>query len=528
MYDGFRNSRSIRLKPSVMSLASSMVETPSLPGSAIPVIGRILDGARSRPDNTALVVRGRSMSYGELADRSCGLAAALALSDTTTAPVAVWADRSETAYLGVLACLIAGRAFVPIGIRSPPLRNLRILALTGCRIFLARSDAGDEAHRLARDAKLLHVSATDAGTPCHTRGHAGPDTTAYIIFTSGSSGQPKGVAVSHGNLSAYVNNALVRHAIQPGDRCSQMFDMTFDLAVHDLLVTWSSGASLHVVPTESLIAPGDFIRKHALTHWFSTPSTAALMGRFGLLAPGCFPSLRVSLFCGEGLPAATAQNWARAAPGSLIDNLYGPTEATVAIMGYRVPADVVRDPVPIGLPFPGQGAMVADSALNPLPAGVEGDLILWGTQLAQGYWQDADLTSIQYPFVPTLNRRCYRTGDRAVFDTADGFLFRGRRDMQVKILGHRVDLMEVEVVVRRIAGTESIAALAWPPGHSADGVIVFLGGKRTMSDAQLLIACRGELPPHMIPQEIHWLESLPQSTSGKTDRQSLVAWRLIK
>ena len=147
---------------------------------------------------------------------------------------------------------------------------------------------------------------------------------AYLLFTSGSTGRPKGVGVTHANATAFLHAVGERYDFGPDDRFSQTFDMTFDLSVFDMFVAWSAGGCLCVPTQRQLIKPGRFIEDHELTVWFSVPSTGVFMRRLGELKEGRYPSLRWSLFCGEPLPVAVADAWARAAPASTVENLYGP------------------------------------------------------------------------------------------------------------------------------------------------------------------------------------------------------------
>ena len=160
---------------------------------------------------------------------------------------------------------------------------------------------------------------------------------AYVMFTSGTTGRPKGVPVRVQSLMAYLDVATKRFGVQPGDRASHFFELTFDLSVHDIFVTLLGGGTLVVIPAEQRMLPARFLREKKISHWFSVPSAADSLHRVGALRPGVFPHLRQTLFCGEPLRWPVTEAWQAAAPNSRVINLYGPTEATIAISYYVVP-----------------------------------------------------------------------------------------------------------------------------------------------------------------------------------------------
>jgi D-alanine--poly(phosphoribitol) ligase subunit 1 len=521
-----------------------------------------LNTVRQHPTRPALWVDGGVTTYRELHVEAGRLAAAtLAVPSTgmevTGRQCGLLVSRSRAAYASVLGALLAGCTYVPLNPRFPADRLLTVLGASDVDVVIVDQTSMAVAAALIpavpRPLTVLlpetsHLPdwSVAAGhhhfrcrddieriTPALTPAPQTEDDGAYLLFTSGSTGAPKGVLIRHRNVIAYLQSALARYEPQPEDRFTQLFDFSFDLSAHDMFVCWSSGACLYCPPASALMSPGSFVRQHGLTFWFSVPSTAAAMARLRMLAPGELPSLRVSLFCGEALPIGLARMWRRTAPNSIIENLYGPTEATIAITAYRIPDDQSLAErwgvVPIGLPFPSQRAGVIDAEGNLVQDGEPGELCVGGSQVATGYWRLPDIAAEHFapPSGVSEEGRWYRTGDRVVKDPECGFVFLGRVDRQAKIRGHRVELQEVETVVREVAGSESVAALSWPPGalELARYIVVLIAGEERSADA-IIAHCQRRLPPVSVPRQIHFLPVWPLNSNGKTDYAALTQ-RLI-
>lgn len=519
----------------------------------ITLVDAVIEAARRGPERPALFVDGRSHSYAELLEQASAVAATIdRIGATAGSQVAVHGERSFWVYAGLLGALISGRGYVPLNPNLPVARSTAMLRRAGAQVILAAGPDVDAAHALlaGEDEPLTlicpdrsgELSASDPSphrvlTATDLAPGAGfsppdidPGQIAYVLFTSGTTGEPKGIGIPHSNVVAYLEATLDRYGIGPEDRCSQNFALTFDLSVHDLFVTWAAGACLCVPPPRSVVAPAAFVREQQLTAWFSTPTTAAMMSKLRMLRPGAFPSLRWSLFCGEALPASLADAWLQAAPSAQLDNLYGPTEATIACTAYRYPAgespdEFVNGLVPIGQPYGRTRVAVVDEALRPVDDDEPGELLLGGPQLAPGYWRDAERTAESFVTAPALNPvgPWYRTGDRVSRNRDSDLVYHGRLDDQIKIRGHRVELGEVEAALRMAAGGASAIAVGWPTtAAGADGIVAFVAGG-SLDEDTMLGALRRRLPDYMMPTRIHLLEAIPQNASGKVDRRRLIA-----
>lgn len=501
-----------------------------LPNQSHSLAEIFLRSARDHRGRAALWVDGTHYTYGELLGHALQLSRKL----DGDAPCGVLAQRSLAAYAGVLAAVLRGVAFVPLNPKFPKARNERIARMAGLKAIVTddRTAAAARAIQADWDGRL-DLLALEPGSAEAQEFPAPPSRriqdTAYIMFTSGTTGVPKGVCVTEGNVSDYVNTVIAMLKPGPEDRFSQLFDFSFDLSVHDLFVTWASGGCLYVLPASESLAPVAFVRAHRLTYWFSVPSSAAFANRFNQLVPGAMPSLTTSLFCGEALPQALAQTWQAAAPNSRVFNFYGPTEATIAITAHRFEGalpDVTS--VPIGHAFPGQETAVVTAGGALAAPGESGELLLGGSQIAAGYLDNEAANAERFvlrEFPGKTSTRWYRTGDIVHEMPQVGLIFRGRGDDQVKVGGYRVELLEIETVLRDAAETALVAALPWPlnADGAAEGIVAFVSGS-ARAGADIIRACAKSLPVYMVPRKIFPLDEMPVTASGKIDRQKLRAF----
>ena len=475
----------------------------------------------SRP---AVVVREKITRYGELAPGVFALAAQLQRRTSSTEFVGFVCNRELCAYRAVLAIMLSGKAYVPLNPALPFERLLKIVEVAGLRqVIVGRG--GEGVARQLQNAMGEALEVIDHEVPTDKASDwampmVSDSRPAYLLFTSGSTGEPKGVCVSHANLAAYLQYVTTAYDYGPAEVHSQTFELTFDLSVHDMMCAWTRGGSLVRMSGAELLSAPRMVNRHGITSWFSVPSLGSMLASQGGLKPGSMPSLRHSLFCGEGFPSGLAADWAAAAPNSVVDNLYGPTEATIAITQYRW--DAIRSPamcrhglVPIGVPFDGQIVTVRASDGHIVGAGERGELFLGGSQVTAGYWRDADTTARQ--FREYDGRRWYATGDIVEVDDAGCIHYVGRSDTQIKFRGHRIELGEIEHALRTEAGTDLALVLAWPViDGRVDGLAGVIEGNGDTRELRKNL--RKRLPAYMVPQVLQFVESLPRNASGKLDR----------
>lgn len=465
----------------------------------------------------ALRIGGERISYGRLHERALRLAGAL-LSRSPRAPrrVGLLAARSEDMYAGLLAALYTGAAVVPLNPAFPPERIRHITTAASLDGLIVDDKGLPVLATLAGVLGDIPVVHRPTGSALAEPVPSSPQDVAYILFTSGSSGRPKGVPVLHSNAAAYLRQIQARYDFISDDVFSQTFDLTFDLAMFDLFAGWGTGGTVVSVPPHVYMSLADFVARHGITVWFSAPSMISLVRRGKGLEPGSLPGLRWSLFCGEALLVRDAGQWQEAAPNSRLENLYGPTELTISCSVHRFDPDrspklAVNDIVPIGIIHPG---------LRYLLLGAEGssdgtgELCVTGEQMFPGYLDPADDTR---RFLDYEGQRWYRTGDVVRHIDGGELAYLGRADHQVKIRGYRVELAEVECGLRRLPGVREAVAVA------AEGrLVAFLVGDE--QPVPVLVKELGSFfPRYLIPRYYTYLDELPLNANRKTDRLALTA-----
>jgi amino acid adenylation domain-containing protein len=502
--------------------------------------------AERSPGSTALLLGDEVMTYAELAATTDRIARVLV--DRGVRPgdrVGVLAAKAPWTIAALIGTLKAGAVYVPVDSASPAPRVARIVRSAEPTVLLADATAtglidglvGEGVDDLvvgslveplagARFASAFaraDIAAADASVPAVAQA---PDL-AHLLFTSGSTGEPKGVMITHDMVSAFVDWALGHFGTKPGDRISGHPPLHFDLSTFDIYATLAAGAELHLVPASLGLdarRTAAFIRDHELTQWFSVPSVLTYLARFDAVAQDDFPALERLLWCGEVLPTPVLAHWMRRLPHVRFTNLYGPTEATIASSYYDVPAvpDDESVPVPIGVPCGGESLLVLEDGAR-APVGGIGELYIGGVGLSPGYWRDQEKTDAA--FVPGPDgERIYRTGDLARADEDGVVHFLGRTDSQIKSRGYRIELGEVESAVNTVAGVRECAVVGVDTG-GFEGTTICCAYSvvegRELPVAELRKRVTALLPRYMLPARWEELDGLPKNVNGKIDRPAL-------
>ncbi len=508
--------------------------------------------AQIYPSRPAICIESEIQTYAALAAAAGQICTCLRTSAATGSSVCILAtSRTFAGFSGLLGALGAGMAYVPVAPTAPDERAKAIIAATLPAAVIADHAGFRIAELIARNATHPLVIVLPEHESCEVDRHGlaphkvyfkselhrlpsefeptatDPASLAYILFTSGTTGEPKGVPIRQESVAQYVRSMASLYPLHPTDRCTQLFDLTFDLSVHDIFVTWYAGACLFVPHLGRSLFAADLVARHDLTVWFSVPSVVSELARSRKLTPNALQTLRLAFFCGERLPIQVAKVMKTAAPEALLINTYGPTEATVAFTHYAWDGadlpELCQD-LPIGHPLPEQRVFLLGLDRQPvLPCNV-GEIYLAGSQVTSEYWNNPKETAARFHNI-SLNgkasQRAYATGDLAIEVSGLGLIFRGRIDEQVKLNGVRLELGGIEAAVRRVAVSQQAAALVWPPDYPTRLVVYVERGRTTA--AEIFENCRYLMSHHERPHEIIEIDRLPLTRNGKLDRKTLVA-----
>ena len=498
-------------------------------------------------DQPALEVDERIISYKELIEKAMLVASGLIENGATNETIGLVGQRKASSYIGLLGIMFAGCNFTPI---NPKYNDSRIkLIIDGSKIRYLVGDPNDLSlldSSLLKSIKAQILPEGSLQAPGSLKSideqmlrsyktlpspiSVNDGDLAYVNYTSGSTGVPKGVMISQNNLQAFLRNMLAIYELNPGFRASQTFDLSFDPSVSDIFFTWIAGGTLCVVPEKEMLIPTDFIIRERITFWNSVPSIANFMMKTGNLKPGCFPELTHSMFCGEQFPVDIAKAWRLAAPNSTIENLYGPTETTIYISRFSYSRNdecqsFKNGIVPIGRPFDEHQVALINDKFERISGVEKGEIVFSGPQLAMGYLNNNNKTADSFVSFDwdTQGKIWYKTGDLGFFNSNNDLECTGRIDNQIKISGRRIEIGEIESALSNFEKTKG--AVVVPLRDSKEvvsGCAAFVLAELSREDVSKI---RGQsakfLDSIFFPKKIFFIEDFPRSQSGKINRKAL-------
>ncbi|MEE1838383.1 AMP-binding protein [Streptomyces sp. NPDC088190] len=494
------------------------------------LVERFLRGLKISPDCPAVRIGSDIVTYRQVHETALRWAGSL-VADGPPRAVGVLAGKSTTSYIGLLAVLYSGATVVPLQPDFPATLTRRMIQVAEVDTLIADERGLAVLPEITDQETSVRVLDTDG---CVHRfptiplishpGLVAPVPVefadrAYILFTSGSTGIPKAVPVLHGGFAHYFEQLDRRCDFGPDDVLAQTYDLNYDPGIHDVFAMWGAGATIQVVPSWAYRDLPAFLAEHAVTIWHSTPSGIWLTREMGGLEKGALNGLRWSIFGGEALRCEDVEDWLAAAPGSKLENRYGPTELSIGISFHRWSGEEsarrgVNGTVPIGKVHAGHDfRLVTEQGEQ---SSVEGELWVTGPQMTTGYLDPAD---DEGRFVELDGRRWYRTGDRVRAHPDGELAYVGRMDSQVKVHGWRVELAEVDHVVRQCEGVRDAAAVVRPAVHGMELVVFYTGSE--VPEVTLADGVRAVLPGSAVPCRYIHVDKFPLNPNRKVDRLAL-------
>lgn len=516
----------------------------------------LVESAARRPERIAVTHAGETVTYGELDRLSNQLARTLLQAGIGRGErVGIYLNKSIPSIVSLFGILKTGAAYVPLDPFAPTTRLAFIARDCGIRCLITSTGkAGAVRSMIEAGAPLQTLALVDQSHPaadgalssftCISWGQvlsadpaplslaAQPIETdlAYILYTSGSTGEPKGVMISHLAALTFVRWAVSCFEITEHDRLSNHAPLQFDLSVFDIFVSLGSGAMLRLVPDGISSFPvrlAEFIDRERITIWYSVPSALIHLIAHGELGRRDFSSLRAILFAGEVFAVKYLRELRRLIPHAKLYNLYGPTETNVCTF-YEVEEipDDRKEPFPIGKACANIEVFAVSEEGRQVSPGEEGELYVRGSGLMKGYWGRPDKSAevlAQNPFVKEHQDMVYRTGDLVRLGHDGNYTFIGRKDQMIKSRGYRIELGEIEAALYAHPAVKEAAAVAIPDeevGNRIKAVIVASPGSR-LEAPEIKRLCAERLPRYMVPETIEFLGALPQTPTGKIDRRLL-------
>lgn len=432
--------------------------------------------------------------------------------------IGVWAEKEFPTYSFIIGILKAGKAYIPLNPKFPNARNQQIINESQVKIILSANEI--EYKNVSFSDLFINPDKVNYDNQ-RIKYKYQADEPVYMLFTSGSTGRPKGVLIKNNQLINYLDSVQNICNVNPDDILSHTFDLTFDLSVHDIFMTFINGATL-CVPTENdLISPANYIKSNKITHWFSVPSLIRQMIKLKQLKTENFPSIKNALLCGEALSTDTALNFKNSiSKAAKIFNLYGPTEATISVTSYEIKTQPkeLHGNISLGKVFKCNEFLILNDENI---ASEVGELLLKGKQVIHSYF-NKEINSNHF-FTDSNGEIWYRTGDLVKKDGEGDLYYLGRKDAQVKLNGFRIELHEIEnCIIRNFNFMNTICFISENNNYS--NLVSVIQSDKELEISTIKSKLSELLPTYMIPKFFVFLKEFPHNSNRKIDRNAIKEW----
>lgn len=488
--------------------------------------------ANSDPDAVAIIFPEQRVSFGRLRELAERIAAQLTANGVSAGHVvAIQLPKRLFTYALLLACIRLGIPYVSLDPRNPPERTNRILDLVRPRILVTVGEA-ENAHGMTfrvspADATPLDVLGAPASSPAIAARAGGTDP-AYIMFTSGSTGEPKGAIIPHQGVLSLMQWARKSVCSPREERFTAINPLHFDNSVFDFYCGLLNGAALVPIETSEASTPVAWvkaIRAAEASVVFAVPTLFLVLDRLGLLTPTSLPSVKIFIFGGEGYPIGRLREFYDRFEGKArLINVYGPTETSCISTSIEIDRHCLQGHddafPPLGRMHEDFSHVILDENQRPVANDGVGELWIGGPCVGLGYFANPNETAARFRQDPRQDRYraiYYRSGDLVREDAEGKLWFHGRVDNQIKIRGHRIELEEIDLAVQSIPGVRRAVSVALPTPEGSELNVAFMGD-RVVAAEEVYSMCRSKLPPYMQPARVFQLDDLPQNANGKVDR----------
>ncbi len=489
-----------------------------------------LDETSNRfPNKEGYIDENQKLTFGEVQTKALNLASILVEKKYFKMPIAIYMEKSVDVIVSFFASAYSGNFYSPIDVTMPEARINKIMEILQPKVIISKRELKDSLVNFAGEAEIIFIDDIDMEKRNYTNVYQQRDKTCdtdllYVLFTSGSTGIPKGVTICHRSVIDYIDCIQDIFGFTEKDSIGNQAPFYFDNSILDIYISMKTGATMYIIPSNVFTWPIpllQYLDEKEITTIFWVPSAMTAVAKLGALKKvDLRKSLKRILFCGEVMSNKILNIWRKYIPDAVYANLYGPTEITDACTYYIVNRQFADDEhLPIGKAMDNTDILVLNNDNKPVKTGEIGELCVRGTSLSMGYYKSPEKTKevfVQNPLNNEYPERIYRTGDLAKYNEYGELIYLGRKDFQIKHMGHRIELGEIEMAVSSLSGISVNCCLY---DDKRNKIVLFLEDKIELEEVKKRLETL--VPEYMLPGRVVYVEHMPLNANGKIDRVKL-------